>query len=197
MVFPALIPLALGIASEFGPGLVRMLAGDKAGEVADQVVSVAKSVAGADTPDEAAAIARANPEVAAKLRQALAETEVQLEQTRLQEETKRLQEVNETIRTEVASDDKYVRRWRPTFGYVAAASWGFQMMAVSWLIVSQPQYAGEIITAMSSLTVIWSVFLAVVGVNVHARSRDKAVAAGSVPQSAIQSLIERVTGGGK
>src|SRR5690606_29212264 len=40
-------------------------------------------------------------------------------------------EINRTMRAETASDDVYVRRMRPTFGYVMAATWAAQMMAVA------------------------------------------------------------------
>lgn len=81
MVFP--IAAAIGLAAEFGPGLVRWLAGDDAGDVADKVSDVAMTVTGAPDPDGALAIARGDPKVAAELRQALAGMEVDLERAYL------------------------------------------------------------------------------------------------------------------
>ncbi len=196
MVLPGLIPLALTVASEFAPGIVRHLAGDKAGDVADTVANVARQVTGADDLDEAAAIARADPAVAAQLRLALAETDMSLEQTRLEEETKRLESINKTIRAEASSQDAFVRRWRPMFGYIAGFSWGTQMAALAWVIVATPEYAAEVITAMASLSVIWSVALAVLGVNITARSRDKQVASGQPPPAGlINTVVGKLTGG--
>jgi hypothetical protein len=82
--------------------------------------------------------------------------------------------VNRTIRAESASADPYVRRWRPTFGYVVAAAWGSQMAALSWAIVTTPDSAPGLINAMTSLTTIWGVALGVLGVSVVKRSHDKA-----------------------
>jgi hypothetical protein len=82
MVFP-LIPLALSLAAEFGPGLVRRFAGDDAADVADKVIGAAKAVTGTDDPAEAVALARANPELAAKLRERLVELDIDLEKAYL------------------------------------------------------------------------------------------------------------------
>lgn len=196
MVLP-LIAGALTLATEFGPGLVRLIAGDGAGDVADKVVQVAKDVTGAAAPDEAAALARANPELAAELRKQLTTLEVSLEQTRLVEETKRLQTVNETIRTEARSDDSYVRRWRPTWGYLTGWSWFIQSIAIAVAIVWSCVDAGngnQILTGLASLIAalmpMWAVALAMLGINIQARSRDKQVAAGQEPPSGlIGSLV--------
>lgn len=82
-------------------------------------------------------------------------------------------QVNESLRAEVASEDKYVRRMRPTFGYIMAATWGAQMLALAWTILFNPYASGDIINAMSSLSTIWSVGLAVLGVYVYKRSEEK------------------------
>jgi hypothetical protein len=85
-----------------------------------------------------------------------------------------LAQVNETARTEVRTDDWYVRRWRPTFGYAVAATWTATMSAVSWAIVADPRQAPEIITALVNTSPIWGVALGVLGVAVVKRSQDKA-----------------------
>lgn len=87
-------------------------------------------------------------------------------------------EVNATIRAETRAEDAYVRRWRPTFGYMVALTWGLQMGAVAWAVLAAPADAPAILAAAGSLSVMWGVALAVLGVAVHERSRDKAVAAG-------------------
>ena len=43
-----------------------------------------------------------------------------------------LAEVNQSLRTEVASQDAYVRRMRPTFGYLMALTWAAQMFDCLW-----------------------------------------------------------------
>lgn len=82
MVAP-LIAGAVALAAEFGPGLIRMLAGDKAGDVAEQVSAVARDVTGAGTDAEALAMVRADPAAAAELRRQLAALEVELERAYL------------------------------------------------------------------------------------------------------------------
>ena len=88
-----------------------------------------------------------------------------------------LRQVNATIRTEARTDDAFVRRWRPTFGYVVALAWGVQMAAVSWAIVAEPRAVAAILDGMASLSVMWGIALSVLGVAVHQRSKDKAATA--------------------
>jgi hypothetical protein len=84
-----------------------------------------------------------------------------------------ISEVNASLRTEVASQDLYVRRMRPTFGYIMAVTWAAQMLAIAFTILDAPEQAGPIINAMSNLSVIWTVGLSVLGVYVYKRSREK------------------------
>lgn len=83
MALPALIPVALSMAAQFAPGLIRHLAGDKAGAVAEQVVNVAQSLTGADTPGAALEALRAHPELAVQFRIKLAEIELERERAYL------------------------------------------------------------------------------------------------------------------
>jgi hypothetical protein len=88
-----------------------------------------------------------------------------------------LEQVNQTVRAEVASEDAYVRRWRPTFGYAVALTWSATMMAVSWAIVSDPAQAPAVIASLVNTSPIWGIALGVLGVAVVKRSQDKASAA--------------------
>lgn len=105
-----------------------------------------------------------------------------------------LAEVNATMRAEAASDDRYVKRWRPTFGYVVAFTWGVQMTALSVAVVMYPAEAPALINAMVALQFMWGVALSVLGISVVKRSHDKQVAAGSPPEDiagAVRSLFGR------
>ena len=82
-------------------------------------------------------------------------------------------EANASLRTEVASGDAYVRRMRPTFGYVMALTWAGQMGAIAYVIVTDPGKAGAVIAAMASLGTIWTVGLSVLGIYVYKRSQEK------------------------
>lgn len=82
MVAP-LIAAAIPLAAEFLPGMIRYLAGDKAGDVAKTVVETAQAITGTTTPDSAAAAMRADPALAAKFRVDMANFEVELEKAYL------------------------------------------------------------------------------------------------------------------
>jgi hypothetical protein len=97
-----------------------------------------------------------------------------------EEDRETIREVNASLHAEAASEDAYVRRMRPTFGYVMAATWAAQMGAVAWIVVRRPGEAAAVIEALGALSVVWSVGLSVLGVYVYKRSSDKAVAAGAV-----------------
>lgn len=96
----------------------------------------------------------------------IAELEVSERQTALTQ-------INESLRVEVVSKDKYVRRMRPTFGYLIAVTWTAQMLALAWVIVFETEKASIVINAMQSLGTIWAVGLSVLGIYVYKRSEDK------------------------
>lgn len=107
-------------------------------------------------------------------------------------ETEILKQVNATMRVEAGSDDAFVRRWRPTFGYIVSFTWALQFAAIAYAMVATPHYAKELVEAIVALTPAWGIALAVLGVNVVKRSRDKEVAAGVAPKS---GLLQRLLGG--
>lgn len=84
-----------------------------------------------------------------------------------------LAEVNKTIQKEIASKDMFVRRMRPTFGYLMALTWACQMLGVAYIIVFQPQRAGDVLSGMAGLTGVWGIGLSVLGIYVYKRSEDK------------------------
>lgn len=85
------------------------------------------------------------------------------------------EQVNESLRAEVASSDPYVRRMRPTFGYIIALTWGAQMMAVAYIMVFDTAQANVVINAMQAMGTIWTVGLSVLGIYVYKRSEEKKV----------------------
>lgn len=94
---------------------------------------------------------------------------------KLQSEDNRaaLSEINKSLRAEILSQDQYVRRMRPTFGYLMAISWAAQMLGLAYIIIFETQKASGVISAMASLSAIWAVGLSVLGVYVYKRSEDK------------------------
>jgi hypothetical protein len=107
-------------------------------------------------------------------------------------ETEILKHVNATMRVETNSEDAFVRRWRPTFGYIVSLSWAVQFGAIAYAMVATPEYAKELVEAVVALTPAWGIALAVLGVNVVKRSRDKEVAAGLATRP---GLLDRLLGG--
>ncbi|MGN7438006.1 MAG: 3TM-type holin [Alcanivorax sp.] len=87
-----------------------------------------------------------------------------------------LSEINKSLRAEVASDDKYVRRMRPTFGYLMAFTWAAQMFGIAYVIMFDTDKAGVVMAAMGNLSAIWAVGLSVLGIYVYRRSEDKKAA---------------------
>lgn len=88
-------------------------------------------------------------------------------------DTRTLSTINTTIRAEVASNDAFVRRMRPTFGYIMAFTWGVQMTAVAGAMFILPETAPAIISALAELGMMWSIGLSVLGVYVYKRSTEK------------------------
>lgn len=95
-------------------------------------------------------------------------------------------QINKTLRSEISSEDGYVRRMRPTFGYFMAVTWAAQMLALAYIMVFKTHEAGLVLEAVESLSVIWTVGLSVLGIYVYKRSEDKKHS----PLSAFRSLYQ-------
>ena len=86
-----------------------------------------------------------------------------------------LSEINQSLRAEIASNDIYVRRMRPTFGYLMAATWAAQMFGIAYVIIFKTETAAYVMTGMAALSTIWAVGLSVLGIYVYKRSEDKKI----------------------
>ena len=190
-----LIPIALALASAI-PEVAELVAGDKAGRVAEGVVDLAKSVAGQEDPKAAVAAINDSPALAEEMAKALFGYRTAL----AQEETKQLTEINTTMRQESESSDAWVRRWRPYLGYVVATSFGAYMLllmgTVVWSVIARPYGAGEVINSLagltSSLLATWAMAMSVLGVYVVKRSEDKARAMGIDPPTMGAGIAKRL-----
>ncbi|HIC79856.1 MAG TPA: hypothetical protein EYP07_02670 [Kiloniellaceae bacterium] len=152
---------------------------------------VAKALGTEASPSAVAQAIEADPAALERVRKLELDHEAELTRMHLEAETARLAEVNQTMRAEAASHDPYVRRWRPTFGYLTALARIIQCAAIAWSIVASPEQAGSVAQAVTALTPMWGVALAVLGINVTSRSRDKQVAAGQTPAPGIAGAIAR------
>ncbi|RCK39986.1 MULTISPECIES: 3TM-type holin [Thalassospira] len=86
--------------------------------------------------------------------------------------------INRTIRAEVQSEDAFVRRWRPSFGYAVALTWIMTMGSIAAAIILTPLQAPAIIAALVNTSPIWGIALGVLGVSVVKRSADKKIGEG-------------------
>lgn len=106
-----------------------------------------------------------------------------------------LEQVNTTIRAEVASSDPYVRRMRPTFGYIMALTWAGQMGAIAYVIATDAPNAGPVIAAVGSLGTIWTVGLSVLGIYVYKRSQEKTAGLDPPKGASVATLWKKLSGG--
>lgn len=155
---------------------------------------IARSLGTDATPEAVTQALEGDPQATERLRRLEAEHERELTRMSLEAQTARLTEVNQTMRAEAASNDAYVRRWRPTFGYLTALAWAIQCLAIAWSIVTSPEQAGVVAQSITALTPMWGVALAMLGINASCRSRDKQVAAGQRPASFMDAVSKRLGG---
>ena len=120
----------------------------------------------------------------------------ELERLVIENETARMTEINRTMRVESRSNDPYVRRWRPTLGYIFAIEMALLFGGLFYVVVFRTDKAIEIITAAANLGWIIGVQAAVLGVSVVQRSNDKKVAAGQ-PTGLVNGLANLLHGGAK
>ena len=112
-------------------------------------------------------------------------------------ETQRMTQINETMRAELASGDRFKSYWRPLFGYIMALTWGAIMLATTYQILFEPQNSANTIAALGQLSGLWGIGLAVLGINVWKRSDDKKLAFGQNPEGLVSALAKRIREGGR
>lgn len=180
--------------AEFVPTIAGWFGGDDAEETTKQVVDVAKSITGMDDESEAVAAIKKDPALQIQFQQAMNPVII----ARLENETKQQAEVNATMRAELNSNDKFKSWWRPALGWTVVINFGALMSSIVVVILvaafkDDPKLITSFITSLSSLmgtlTVIWSMALAVLGVNINRRSDDKALAAGHPPKPKLLSSL--------
>lgn len=110
------ITIALGL-SQFVPKIVKWIAGDKAGNVAQKVVDVAQAVTGKATGDQALAALQADPNLVLQYQKAMLDQEVTFEQLAVQNAT----DVNKSMQAESASEHWPTYSWRPFIGFCFGA----------------------------------------------------------------------------
>ena len=152
------------------------------GNVPGAIGSLVSSAMGVeDNPQAVMNELKNNPEAILKYKLADLQSNKEVIIASQEVELKMLQTVNNTMQAETNSDDPFVRRWRPSYGYSMAFSWFLQMTGFTFafvytaivnpdkLMVVVQQFA----VLSGSLIALWGIALAVLGVSVHNRSKDK------------------------
>lgn len=75
--------IALSLASRFAPGIVRRLAGDTAGDVAERLLSIGRSITGVQSPEEVERALAENVELEHEFRRQAAAIDLEMERAYL------------------------------------------------------------------------------------------------------------------
>jgi len=176
------------------PKIAGWLGGDDAEEKAKKVVGVAQSLTGQSDPQSAVDAIRQDPEQARKFEEAMGELELEMERER----TKQLTQINQTMRTEY-KESGWKSGWRPYFGYMFATAYGVLFFGIIALIGfamresvgAAVELTGAIGGMISSFTPLLGIGLAVLGIQIRERGKDKHLAAGAKPpEGALDKIIK-------
>lgn len=150
------------------PTLATMLGGPLAGSAVGMIAN-ALGQPGADQ-DDLINILEADPGRLVDLKEAELAAKVSLREA----DSKDTSTVNETMRVEYSNQDGYVRRMRPTYGYVGAYCIALMFTTITVVMMWKGvDDAVKMIKAYSKMEWIIVALLAVIGVYVKKRSDDK------------------------
>ena len=175
----------------FGLPMLGSVLGGPAGGTVGTMVASALGVG--DDPKVVAKAIQADPTgAAAKLKELETRHRHEIERLSIEAAITNTREVNQTYRTEITSRDGYVRRMRPTFGYVMAAVI-FGLAGVGgYAVVAAPAALPAYAQLVGVLNIPLGAGLAVLGVYVHGRSREKQLDAGHPPaKGLLQTILGR------
>ncbi|WP_325894028.1 3TM-type holin [Grimontia sp. NTOU-MAR1] len=166
--------------------LIGTVIGGPAGSAVGAMVASTLGVEA--TPAAIEAELKANPDALLKIKELESEERLRLndlafQHAALESEERKLAMTTQaaTQQAELASNDAYVRRWRPTFGYAMCLAWSLLFFGLAYALVCHPTQAAALVNAVVALTPLFTVALAVLGISIHKRSQDKQVAKGLSP----------------
>lgn len=179
-----------------------MIGGLVGGPLGKRIGTMIASTLGVEnTPEAIEMELRNNPDALIKLKQI--ESSHSLELQRLMLEQSRI-DSNEFIenmkiqssvqKAEINSDDKFVRRWRPMFGYAFCFTWVMMFLGLFAVTIFEPKEAANVVNAYVAMTPLISVALTVLGINIHKRSRDKEISMGIPPSPGILQKLKKSGG---
>lgn len=171
-----------GMVSGAAP-LLGGLLGGPAGAAAGKLVADALGVE--EDTDKIMHALQTDPKAMTKLRVAEMDHKQALRRMTLEAETKTLTEINKTMRAELQHDGVFKSGWRPFIGWIVGLGIGGILLALVVAMFKHPEKAEELI---SSATIILSITLGILGVNIKKRSDDKAVAQGFQPRGTIDAI---------
>lgn len=181
--------------ADFAPALGTALGGPVGAAVGALVASVFGT---ANDPDQISAAIKADPQAAMKLRELELTHQTEIAKLILQDQADeraanraQIADINTTIRAELTATSGYRAGWRPAFGYAAALTWVVQVVGVVYAIIATPTQAAAIVNAIVALTPLWGIVLAVLGISVQQRSKDKQVSAGLSPTGILGQLLQK------
>nr|VFK23033.1 MAG: Holin of 3TMs, for gene-transfer release [Candidatus Kentron sp. LPFa] len=180
-------------------GAAPVLGGLLGGPVGAQIGGMVASAIGSENTPEAIEQKLAdNPELLAKLKaleiekaSELQSLTLNVEMQRAAQETARISEVNQTMRAELVSKDKFNSRWRAFMGYGVSIETMALVLGLIWMMIKDPASIANLGAVMQHVAWIISVQLAVVGVAVKKRSDDKALAAGAQKPGFLSGALRR------
>lgn len=160
------------------PTIAGWFGGDDAEDTAKKVVNIAKSVTGIDDSQGAVDIVLKDPEQARKFQEAILNWRIGYEQ----EKTKRLESVNRTMQAEAGSKHWPQWLWRPWCGFWFPPT-------VIGVYIFLPLLGKAIPDIPANL---WLAWLAILGVAVWDRGKEKRAQTGEQRKSLLASAIEAI-----
>lgn len=192
------ITIALGLATFFAPkvpALVGRLAGPKAEAVAKDIIGIAEQITGTADPAKQRQILQANPDLVAQLADAASKRESDYKLAELKVIADNEETTQETYRQELKSEHPYVWAMRPTFGYILALTLLLEAISVLYCVFEAPEALTSLATVLSSLSMVQSVALAVLGIYVKGRTDEKAIEqTGALAPGLMNSIGARIAG---
>lgn len=156
---------------------------------------VASLLGVANTPEAIEQELKNNPDALIKLKQLESDERIQLKElafkhANIESEERKLSVVQQhaTMQAEIASNDPWVRRWRPTFGYSVCLAWSLLFFGLAFTMIFNPKEAADLVNSIVALTPLFGIALSVLGISIHKRSVDKQVSAGKVPVGMVAGL---------
>lgn len=184
---------------DFLVGSLPILGTALGGPVGGTAGGLLASLLGSDhNPDAVMAKLQQDPDAILKYKLSELETNKDVLLASFQAQQSMLETVNVTMRNESNSEDAFVRRWRPFYGYAVAISWAIQMVGFTVMFVfvaidepkELPSLVQQFALLSGSLVTLWGIALAVLGVSVHKRSLDKQTGL----EKQAKSLLSKITG---